>query len=96
MAISRIDVLHVARLAKLRLEEHEIARMERDLGEILRYVELLSELDVRDVPPTAQVAVQATPFRRDEARPGLDVEEALAEAPRRSDRSFAVPAFVEE
>ncbi len=96
MAITRQDVLHVAELARLELREDEVERMMRDLGSILEYVAQLEELDTSEVPATAQVAVEAAPLRADERAPGLATDQALAEAPRTGDSSFAVPAFVDE
>jgi len=96
MAITRETVLHVARLARLELRDDEAAQMERDLGNILEYVATLSELDTSNVAETAHVAVDAAPLRRDEQRPGVPTELALAEAPRSSGGAFAVPAFVDE
>jgi len=96
MSITRDDVLHVAKLAKLSLKEDEIDRMMSDLAKILTYVEQLGELDTTDVPPTAHVAVTSTPLRKDEARSVLAAQETLAEAPRRVEDGFAVPAFVDE
>ena len=65
MAITRDNVLHVAKLARLELNEAEIDRMQRDLNGIIDYVNQLSELDTTDVPATTQVAVVAAPFRAD-------------------------------
>jgi aspartyl-tRNA(Asn)/glutamyl-tRNA(Gln) amidotransferase subunit C len=96
MAITRDDVLHVAKLARLELAEHEIERMTADLEKILGHVTQLEELDTSSVPPTAQVAVQAAPLRADVVEPGLPAEAALREAPRHAGSGFAVPAFVEE
>jgi aspartyl-tRNA(Asn)/glutamyl-tRNA(Gln) amidotransferase subunit C len=96
MAISRQDVLHVAQLARLELGDDEVERMIRDLGGILDYVAQLGELDTSQVPATAQIAVEGAPLRADEPARGLSADEALAEAPRTSDGSFAVPAFVDE
>lgn len=96
MSISRQDVLHVAKLAKLRLEESEVESMRQDLEKILAYVTQLSELSTNDVPPTAHVAVEHTPLREDVAREVLSTEETLSEAPRRAGDGFAVPAFVDE
>ncbi len=96
MAITRDDVLHVAKLARLELEEPEIQLMIADLGKILAYVGELAELDTSDVPPTAQIAVDRAPLRPDERRAGLPHEVALAGAPRVVDGAFAVPAFVDE
>jgi aspartyl-tRNA(Asn)/glutamyl-tRNA(Gln) amidotransferase subunit C len=96
MAITRDTVLHVAKLARLELDEEEVGRMIADLGGILDYVALLSELDTNGVPETAHVAAETTPFRADELVPSLPNEVALAEAPRKAGDSFAVPAFVDE
>jgi len=94
--ITRDDVLHVARLARLTLAEPEIDRMIQDLGKILGYMAELNQLDTSNVPPTAHVAVDKAPFRSDEVVMGLSSEAALVEAPRQSDGGFAVPAFVDE
>jgi aspartyl-tRNA(Asn)/glutamyl-tRNA(Gln) amidotransferase subunit C len=96
MSIGPEDVLHVARLACLELGEHELEKMRHDLEEILGYVELLGELDTRDVPPTAHVAVRSAPLREDEVRATLGTEAALAEAPRTAGDCFAVPGFIDE
>ena len=96
MAITRKDVLHVARLARLDLEEHEIEPMVRDLDRILEYFAELGELDTRDVVPTASVAVEATPLRPDAVAPSLDHDIVLGQAPQIAEDGFAVPAFVDE
>jgi aspartyl-tRNA(Asn)/glutamyl-tRNA(Gln) amidotransferase subunit C len=95
MAITRDNVLHVAKLARLELSETEIDRMQRDLDGILEYVNQLSELDTSNVPATTQVAV-AAPFRPDIEIPSLDHDVALSQAPRSSSDGFAVPGFVDE
>ena len=96
MAITRETVLHVAKLARLELEDSEIDRMQKDLGNILEYVNSLAELDTDAVAETTQVAVLGTPLRPDVTEPGLSNEIALREAPRCAGGGFAVPAFVDE
>lgn len=96
MAITRDTVLHVAKLARLELDEEEVGRMIADLGGILDYVALLSELDTTGVAETAHVAAEAAPFREDVLVESLANEVALVEAPRKAGGSFAVPAFVDE
>jgi len=96
MAITRDDVLHVAKLAKLELSEAEVERMVRDLGTILEHVAELSTVDTKGVPPTAYGAVEAAPFRPDVVVESVDRDAALREAPRHEDGGFAVPAFVDE
>ena len=95
MAITRDNVLHVAKLARLELSETEIDKMQRDLDGILEYVNQLSELDTTDVVATTQL-VAAAPFRADEPIPSLPHDLALGQAPRSSSDGFAVPAFVDE
>jgi aspartyl-tRNA(Asn)/glutamyl-tRNA(Gln) amidotransferase subunit C len=96
MTLKREDVIHVANLARLQLASDEIEPILRDLAQIIDYVAELSALDTSSVPPTSQLAVELAPFRADVPAPGLPADVALAEAPRRSESSFAVPAFVEE
>jgi aspartyl-tRNA(Asn)/glutamyl-tRNA(Gln) amidotransferase subunit C len=96
MAITRDNVLHVAKLARLELSEAEIDKMQRDLDGILEYVNQLSELDTKDVAATTQVAVVAAPFRGDVPVPSLSHDLALGQAPRSNSDGFAVPAFVDE
>lgn len=95
-AIDRALVLHVARLASLSLSDAEADRFAGELAKIVGYVAQLDALDTRDVPPTAHVQIDRTPWRQDEPRPGLSHEDALAQAPRVEGDGFAVPAFVEE
>jgi aspartyl-tRNA(Asn)/glutamyl-tRNA(Gln) amidotransferase subunit C len=94
--ILREDVLRIARLANLDLDEDDAARMTRDLGAILAYVRQLEEVDVRDVEPTAHVELEQLPLRADETRESLPRDLALREAPKVSQDGFAVPAFVDE
>jgi len=96
MAITRETVLHVARLARLELDAHELEPLQNDLGRFLEYVETLNELDTASIPETAQVAVEEAPLRPDRVLPGVETERALAEAPRKAGGGFAVPAFVDE
>ena len=96
MPITRQDVLHVATLARLELDESEILRLMKELGNILGYVEELRQLDTANVPETAHVAVAAAPLRDDAVEPCLTPDVALAEAPKKNGGAFAVPAFVDE
>ena len=92
MAISREDVLHVARLARLALREDEIERLQVQLNAILEAVGKVSELDLADVPPTSHPLALVNVFAPDEPEPCLPVEEALANAPEREGDFFRVPA----
>ena len=96
MSISRNEVEKVALLSRLLLSEEELDHMTRDLGSILGYIDLLSELDTERVEPMAHALDVANTFREDQARPSLDRESALANAPRRDDECYLVPAVLGE
>jgi aspartyl-tRNA(Asn)/glutamyl-tRNA(Gln) amidotransferase subunit C len=91
MAISRDEVLHVARLARLDLTEEEIARFQEQLNAILEAVGKVSELDLSDVEPTAHPLDLVNVWADDEARPSLSLEEVFANAPAREADLFRVP-----
>jgi aspartyl-tRNA(Asn)/glutamyl-tRNA(Gln) amidotransferase subunit C len=91
MAISRDDVLHVARLARLELSDAEVERFQEQLSAILEAVSKVQELDLGDVPPTSHPLEVVNVWREDEPRPSLPVEEALANAPDRDGNFFKVP-----
>jgi len=93
--LSRDEVLHVATLARLKLDDAEVARLSDDLSSILSYVEKLGELDTSDVEPTSHVVSVEAPFRDDEVTNTPDAEAALANAPRREGAFFVVPAIIE-
>ena len=89
--ISEEQVRHVANLARLGLTDEEVKRMGEQLGAILDSIEKIQELDLDDVPPTANPLNLSNVLRSDEPRPELSQEEALSPAPERLDDLFAVP-----
>jgi len=91
MAISRDEVLHVARLARLALSDEEIDRLGAQLNAILEAVGKVSELDLADVEPTAHPLDLVNVWAEDEPRASLTVEDALANAPDREAGFFRVP-----
>jgi aspartyl-tRNA(Asn)/glutamyl-tRNA(Gln) amidotransferase subunit C len=90
--IDREQVLHVARLARLRLDEQEVERMAGELSRVLEHIERIGELDLEDVPPTSHVVTVENALRPDEPRPCLPREVVLAAAPAVVDEGFAVPS----
>jgi aspartyl-tRNA(Asn)/glutamyl-tRNA(Gln) amidotransferase subunit C len=92
VAISREDVLHVARLARLEIPEDQIERVQAELGAILDAVGKVSELDLDGVEPTSHPLDLVNVWGEDEPRPSLPREEALANAPDPADGAFRVPA----
>ena len=91
MAVTRDEVLHVARLARLELAEEEVARFTEQLSAILEAVDKVSELDLSDVEPTAHPLDVVNVWADDEPRPSIPVEDALANAPDREAGFFKVP-----
>jgi aspartyl-tRNA(Asn)/glutamyl-tRNA(Gln) amidotransferase subunit C len=92
MAISRDEVLHVARLARLALSKEELERFSEQLSAILDAVGKVAELDLSGVEPTAHPLDLVNVWAEDEPRPCLSVDEALANAPDREGDFFRVPA----
>jgi aspartyl-tRNA(Asn)/glutamyl-tRNA(Gln) amidotransferase subunit C len=90
--LDRSEVLHVARLARLRLSDEEVERMSRELSRVLDHIEKISELDLEDVPPTSHVVEVAGALRPDQPRPSLPRDEALASAPSVAADGFEVPS----
>jgi aspartyl-tRNA(Asn)/glutamyl-tRNA(Gln) amidotransferase subunit C len=90
--ITKDEVLHVARLARLALSEDEIGPMARQLSAVLDHIARIGELDLEDVPPTSHVVEVSGALREDEPRPCLPREVALAQAPAVSEDGFLVPS----
>ncbi len=90
--IDREQVLHVARLARLRLSDEEIERMSAELSGILGHIEKIGELDLEGVPPTSHVVEVTNALRADEPRPSWPRDEMLAAAPSVADDGFEVPS----
>jgi aspartyl-tRNA(Asn)/glutamyl-tRNA(Gln) amidotransferase subunit C len=90
--IDRDQVLHVAKLARLRLTDEEVERMSGELSTILEAIEQIAELDLEDVQPTSHVVDLENVLRPDEPRPCLPRERALANAPDATDEGFRVPS----
>lgn len=89
--IGEDDVRYVAKLARLRLEPDEVARMAGELAKILSHIDKMSELDTSSVPPTAHVLDVTNVTRADRPRPSLERSEALRNAPAVSEDCFRVP-----
>ncbi|HEV8243028.1 MAG TPA: Asp-tRNA(Asn)/Glu-tRNA(Gln) amidotransferase subunit GatC [Nitrospirales bacterium] len=96
MEITKEQVEHVARLARLEVSEDEKAMFARQLSGILTYMDQLKELDTKGVEPTATVLPTDNVFRDDNVRPSLTQERALANAPDQADGFFRVPKILED
>jgi len=96
MALTRHDVEKVSLLARLRLSDEELDRMTEQLGQIVAYVESLSELDTDAVEPMAHPLDVSNVFAADELSESLDREAALAGAPHHDREFYLVPAVLGE
>jgi aspartyl-tRNA(Asn)/glutamyl-tRNA(Gln) amidotransferase subunit C len=93
MSLSRDQVLHVARLARLELTEEEVGRFSDELSKVFDWVETINELEgLDDVEPTSHVINVENALRADEPTPSLSQEEALAAAPDAAQGGFRVPS----
>jgi aspartyl-tRNA(Asn)/glutamyl-tRNA(Gln) amidotransferase subunit C len=92
MAITREDVLHVARLARLEIPEDEIELVQRELSAILDAVGKVGELELEGVEPTSHPLDVVNAWAEDEPRPSLSRQDALANAPDPAEGAFRVPA----
>jgi len=92
--ISKEEVLHIAKLAKLSLSEEEVELFQEQLGRILEYFRKLEEVDTDDVEPLKHVITAGNVFREDEPQESIRPEEALKNAPKRRDDYFEVPKVI--
>jgi aspartyl-tRNA(Asn)/glutamyl-tRNA(Gln) amidotransferase subunit C len=91
--LTRDQVLHVARLARLELSEEEVERFSGELSKVLDHVGTIGELgDLADVAPTSHVVELENVLRADEPRPSLPRDVALANAPDPAPGGFRVPS----
>ena len=95
-AISREDVAHLARLARLAVSEEELDRFAGQLDVILQSVARVGEVAAADIPPTSHSVPLTNVLREDVVVPGIDRDEALAAAPDAAEQRFRVPRILEE
>ena len=93
--ISKGEVQHVAKLARLTLSEEEIDSYSHDLNAILDYVETLETLDTGEVSPTSHVLLMENVWRDDTPAASSETEAILSNAPQRQERYFKVPKILE-
>jgi aspartyl-tRNA(Asn)/glutamyl-tRNA(Gln) amidotransferase subunit C len=96
MSVTIKDVEHVASLARLSFSEEEKKKLTSQLNEILEYMEQLNQLDTTNVEPLSHVIELSNVFREDELKPTLTREEALRNAPAKTEKFFRVPKVIGE
>ena len=94
MKITREEVIHVAKLARLEMDEKDIDTFSTQIGTILEYFETLNQVDTTDIKPTSHAIFLTNAFREDEHKEHLDRESALANAPEQEDGYFLVPKVI--
>ena len=94
MKITREEVVHVARLARLKLSEEQEKRFALQLNKVLEYMERLNELNTEGVEPTFHAVSLQNALREDEVRPSLPREISLNNAPERTKGFFVVPKVI--
>ena len=92
---AELDVRYIAQLARLNLTPDETAKFQAQLGQVLEYVEKLTQVDVTGVEPTAHANAVVNVFRADEPRQWFEPADALANAPRAANNLFVVPKVLE-
>lgn len=95
MKISRTEVEHVSRLARLTLSRQELDALTSDMDAILDYVAQLNALDTEGIVPTAHAVPMENAFREDEPRPGFTPEQALSNAPDAAENAFRVRRIID-
>ena len=95
MSITRAEIEHVAKLARLHLSDAELDLFTGQMEAILSYVETLNELNTDGIIPTAHAVPLENAFRPDRAQPSIGIDKALANAPERADTCFKVPPVIE-
>ena len=94
--LTRADVEHVAKLARLALSEEEVDQLTAQLGAILEHAADVAALDTSGVPPTSHPIALSNVLRPDEVRPSLERDAVLAMAPAEEDGRFRVPRILGE
>lgn len=95
MSITKSDVEHVAKLARLDLTDNEMEQFTGQLNAILKYAEQLNALNTDDVAPTSHAMPLVNVMREDVTQPSLPIEKVLLNAPDEEDGQFKVPAVLE-
>lgn len=94
MSVTVKDVEYIARLAKLSFSDEEKQIFVQQFNQILSYVEKLNELETQDIKPTSNPLNLTNVMRDDTVKPGLEQDEALANAPRSKHGYFSVPKVI--
>lgn len=95
MSVTKKEVEHVAKLARLGLSEEEKELFAKQLSAILDFADNLKKLDTKDIPPTSHAILMKNVLREDKVTPCKNVDDILANAPEEEERMFRVPRIIE-
>jgi len=94
MKITKEEIVHIANLARLDLDEESISMFAMQIDNILQYVDMLNRVDTEGVAPTSHAIFLTNAFREDKVKEHLDRSKALANAPEKEDGNFVVPKVI--
>ncbi|MFN4111334.1 MAG: Asp-tRNA(Asn)/Glu-tRNA(Gln) amidotransferase subunit GatC [Ignavibacteria bacterium] len=94
MKVTKELVIHIAELAHLKLKEDEIEKFQKELNQILEYIEKLNEVDTSNVEPLSHPLPTINVFREDKVQGSIPREEALKNAPDATEEFFKVPRVI--
>lgn len=95
MAISKEEIIHIAKLASLNLTEDEIEKYAKDMTDILEFAEIVNNLDTNEIKETVGINGEYNVFRKDEIKPSMDRDELLKNSPSSEDGMFRIPKVIQ-
>ena len=96
MALTKEEVLKIAKLSKLSFEEKEIEKFQIELNDILKYIDMLNEVDTSKIEPLVYINEAVNNFREKEEKPSLEIGKVLLNAPESVENAIVVPKVIGE
>ena len=96
MALTKEEVLKIAKLSKLSFEEKEIEKFQIELNDILKYIDMLNEVDTSKIEPLVYINEAVNNFREKEEKPSLEIKKVLLNAPESAENAIVVPKVIGE
>ena len=96
MALTKEEVLKIAKLSKLSFEEKEIEKFQIELNDILKYIDMLNEVDTSKIEPLVYINEAVNNFRENEEKPSLEIKKVLLNAPKNAENAIVVPKVIGE
>ena len=96
MALTKEEVLKIAKLSKLSFQEKEIEKFQIELNDILKYIDMLNEVDTSKVEPLVYINEAVNNFREKEKKLSLEIEKVLLNAPESAENAIVVPKVIGE